>query len=265
MIRILSGWSNPGGSTTAFINLTNALNEAGYETVFHGPHPWHLDKCKAEHYFSGQKMRLDKEDILLTHFKPLQNRPPVKKVILVCHEKWWFKVGQISKHWDTAVFLHEEHYKYHVKNGFSGEYCIIPNLREHFVSRDKKSLDKIAGIIGSIEDRKKTHLSIQRALKDGCEKIYLFGNIGDQNYFQFYIKTLLNDKIELKGFVDNKQLMYDMIGRVYHSSIGEVASLVKDECYETGTKFFGSAETNNDISVLTNEEIIKSWIKLIEE
>ena len=38
MIKIITGWSNRGGSTFAFINLTNKLNEYGYETILYGPH-----------------------------------------------------------------------------------------------------------------------------------------------------------------------------------------------------------------------------------
>jgi hypothetical protein len=59
--------------------------------------------------------------------------------------------------------------------------------------------------------------------------------------------------------------MYDSIGRVYHSSKGEVACLVKDECYLTGTKFFGNKETENEVSTLTNEEIFKLWKKTFEK
>ena len=46
-IKILSGWSNVGGSTTAFINLCNLLNSEGYDCTFYGPHDWHIDKCKS--------------------------------------------------------------------------------------------------------------------------------------------------------------------------------------------------------------------------
>ena len=56
--------------------------------------------------------------------------------------------------------------------------------------------------------------------------------------------------------------MYDMIGRVYHSSKGEVACLVKDECYLTNTEFFGNEETENEVSTLTNDEILTLWEKL---
>lgn len=261
MIRIITGYSNTGGSTVALINLTNALNSAGYETIMYGPHPWHLDKCKSE-LIEGNKFRFNKNDTLLFHFKQLKSRPPAKKVILVCHEKWWFKVGEIPQYWDTCVFLHDNHRKYHEK--YKGKYVIIPNLKEKLIKRNKSHLDKIAGIIGTIEDRKKTDISIKRALDDGCEKILIFGNIGDPNYFNLKIYPYLSDKIVMCGFENNKQKIYDQIGRVYHSSIGEVASLVKDECYSTGTKFFGNEETENEISTLSNNEIINCWCNILD-
>jgi hypothetical protein len=34
---------------------------------------------------------------------------------------------------------------------------------------------------------------------------------------------------------------------------------VKDECELTNTKFFGNEETQNEVSKLTNDEIIKKW------
>ena len=58
--------------------------------------------------------------------------------------------------------------------------------------------------------------------------------------------------------------MYDMVGRVYHSSIGEVACLVKDECYLTNTIFLGNKETENQVSELTNEEVLNLWKKVLK-
>ena len=69
----------------------------------------------------------------------------------------------------------------------------------------------------------------------------------------------MNEKIEHVGHVTDKQKMYNSIGRVYHSSKGEVACLVKDECYSTNTKFYGNSETENEVSKLTNEEILTLW------
>lgn len=257
MIKIISGYSEKGGSTSAFIDLTNELNKRGVDTIFYGPHYWHLDKCR-----SGllNEVVVKEDDILICHFLKLPSRPNAHKVILSCHEKWWFKVGDIKQYWDIAVFLHNEHRQYH--NTYSGESVIIPNLKPPLVPISKPGLELTAGIIGSIEERKQTHKSIQRALEDGCTKIKIFGHINDNEYYEKYVKPLLNDTIEIVGYTTDKQAMYNSIGRVYHSSKGEVACLVKDECWLTDTKFFGNEETENKVSELTNDEIITLWQKL---
>jgi len=170
MIKIVSGYSEKGGSTSAFIDLTNEFNKLGIDTTFYGPHKWHLDKCKSGLLDSG--FIVDKNDILICHFLQLPSRPNAKKVLLSCHEKWWFKVGEIKQYWDTTIFLHDAHREYH--NAYKGDFRIIPNLKPNLKPKDKQELDLIAGIIGAIEDRKQTHISIQRALADGCEKIKIF-------------------------------------------------------------------------------------------
>lgn len=263
MIKILTGYSEKGGSTVALSNLTNSLNEAGYEAIMYGPHDYHLDKCKSGKLTQEVLNDIKEDDRLITHFLQLPNRPNAKKVVLSCHEKWWFDVGGIPQHWDEVIFLHDVHKEYH--NKYKGESSIIPNIKEPLVEIDKDELDMVAGIIGSIEDRKQTHISIQRALKDKCEKIYLFGKIGDEKYYNTFVKPMLSlPKIIEYGHTESKQAMYDMIGRVYHSSKGEVACLVKDECVSTGTKFFGNEETENTVSDLTNEEIINKWKEVLE-
>jgi len=182
---------------------------------------------------------------------------------LASHEKWWFQVGKIPQHWDKVIFLHENHREYH--KDYHGEYDIIPNLKEPLTSNTKKeNVDLIAGVIGTIEDRKQTHKSIERALEDGCEKVILFGKIGDENYYNDLVKDLLNDpRVEMSGYQTDKQSMYDSIGRVYHSSKGEVACLVKDECYLTNTKFYGNEETDHEVSPLTNNEILEKWKQVL--
>jgi hypothetical protein len=262
MIKIISGYTGKGGSTVAFINLTNYFNSLGIDCVLYGNQDWHLDKCRSAR-LSG--VSFEPDDRIIAHFLDMKYRPNVHKVVLGCHEKWWFKVGNIQQFWDEAIFLHEAHKDYQVSEGYKGKYSIIPNLKESLVLKDKPELDLVAGIIGSIEDRKKTHLSIIKALKDGCKKIYLYGNILDEKYYNQFVKPLLNnDKVVLGGFSENKQEMYDSIGRVYHSSIGEVACLVKDECYLTNTKFFGNEETNHVVSPLTNDEIIQLWKNVLD-
>jgi hypothetical protein len=259
MIKIATGYSEKGGSTSAFIDLTNELNKRGYETTLYGPHNFHMGKCKSD--MLGNIV-INEEDILICHFLQLPNRPSAKKVILMCHEKWWFMVGDIKQYWDIAVFLHDNHREYHSK--YQGLSEMIPNLKPDLISVEKNELDLVAGIIGAIEDRKQTHKSIQRAMTDGCTKIKLFGHISDQTYYDEHVKPILTDEVELVGYTTDKQVMYDSIGRVYHSSKGEVACLVKDECYLTNTKFFGNEETENEVSKLSNDEIINKWIKLFE-
>jgi hypothetical protein len=259
-IKIITGWSDRGGSTNAFIALTNALNNLGYDTTLYGPHNWHLDKCKSG-LLTNNNPIINDNDRLIVHFINLPNRPNAGKVILSCHEKNLFKVGKINQFWDEAVFLNQRHKDYH--NEYYGKYTIIPNLREKFILRDKKGLEKIAGIIGSFDENKQTHISIQRALNDGCEKVYLFSEPYGP-YYEEYVKPLINDKVILKGFCEDKQAMYDMIGCVYHSSKSEVACLVKDECESTGVIFYGNEATDNPPVTITNDEILKQWLKLLE-
>jgi len=258
-IKIVSGWSDKGGSTFALIRLTKELNNAGYDATFYGPHKWHLDKCKSG--VLDETFSVKPNDRLITHFINLPKRPNAGKVVLSCHEKNLFEVGKITKYWDEVVFLNEKHRKYH--SDYNGPYQIIPNFKQEFIRRDKTGLDKIAGVIGSFDENKQTHVSINRALVDGCEKIYLFGEIGGV-YYDNFVKPLLSDKVIVMGFYENKQQMYDMIGRVYHSSKSEVACLVKDECLSTGVSFYGNESTEYDNIDISNNDILKEWIKILE-
>ena len=256
-IKILTGFSNKGGSTTVFVNLTNHFNKLGYDCTLYGPHDWHLDKCKSG--LTGE-LKLDENDILITHFVNLGERPKCKKVYLSLHEKNLFEVSRIKPFWDEVIFLHEEHKNYH--KDYNGPYKIIPNLYEKLESKEKSNLDLIAGVIGSIDENKQTHVSIKRAISDGCEKVYVYGDISEQKYFDDFVKPLINDKVIYLGHFNKKQEMYNSIGRAYISSISEVASLVKQECYQTGTKFFGNKVTSYEPTKLSNKEIINKWVEL---
>ncbi len=259
MIKIITGWSNKGGSTTAFIALTNALNNAGYNTMLFGPHNWHLDKCKSG--LLDNNFKIERDDKLIVHFLQLQHKPICRKVLLSCHEKDLFRVGKINQFWDEVIFINQKHRDYH--NDYIGKFRIIPNLKQPLLKKNKNGLEKIAGIIGSFDENKQTHVSIQRALNDGCEKIYLFGE-ANTPYYNEFVKPLCSEKVIVKGFTEDKQNMYDSIGCVYHSSKSEVACLVKDECETTGTIFHGNEATDNPPNILTNDEIITKWIKALK-
>lgn len=258
-IKIISGHSEKGGSTTSFIRLTNQLNQEGFDVTFYGPHSWHIDKCKSGFL---KEVVFEKDDIVIIHFLNLGQRPNVKKIILGLHEKNLFEISKINRFWDTVVFLNEEHKNYH--KDFVGNFDIIPNLKEELIHREKPSLDKVAGVIGTIDPNKQTHISVERALSDNCDKVYIFGTVSDKNYFEKYVSPLLSEKVIHFGYVENKQEMYDMVGRVYLSSKSEVAPLVAEECYSTGTLFFGNSVTNFHENKFNNQEIIDKWKIIIQ-
>ena len=75
---------------------------------------------------------------------------------------------------------------------------------------------------------------------------------------------MLGENVIERGFISEKQKIYDEVEAVYLSSNSEVASLVKDECETTGTKFYGSKATDHDIKNLSNKEILDEWVKLLD-
>ena len=164
--------------------------------------------------------------------------------------------------YDSVVFLHEKHREYHSE--YKGKYHLIPNLKTPLIPKDPLVYmgKKIAGVIGSIEPRKQTHVSIQRALDAGCELVRVFGRISDAFYFNKFVSPLINEKVKIYGQFEDKQKMYDSIDCVFHSSLGEVACLVKDECYSANVLFYGNENTDHEVSKLTNDDIIDKWIEL---
>lgn len=258
MIKIISGWSNPGGSTTAFVNLTNALNYFGYDTTFYGPHEYHLSKCKCDmlNNFTPRK-----DDSVIVHFLN-PSKLNVKKQILSCHETDVFPLNcrdlsMYSKIHYVSRWQQEWH-------KVSKSYFILPNILED-LKPNTKPKQKIGGVIGSIDKNKQTHLCIQNALHDGCEKVLLFGTVNDVDYYNTWVKNYIDDKmnygnVELVGHVEDKQKMYDSVTDVYQYSIRETWSYVKGECQLTNTKYH-SNESTNHFWKLDNKEIVERWIK----
>jgi hypothetical protein len=82
----------------------------------------------------------------------------------------------------------------------------------------------------------------------------------DEKYYNKYCKKYtFHPNVKFMGQVNDKQEMFNSIGRVYHMSTGEVSCLVKDECEYTNTKFFGNEQTLHQVSKLTNDEIFLLW------
>lgn len=263
-VKIVTGWSNPGGSTTAHINLCNLFNERDLECTLYGPHDWHLDKCNAARLEDSEP--LEDEDVLILHYFKVANRVPVRKMILSLHEKELCKLSEMKhSHFDAIHFITEEQKEWQLSKltDTSGvnQTIVIPNMYDSLVEGPEGE-SNVAGVIGSIDRNKQTHLSIERALKDGYDKVLLFGKLVDMEYYLEKVEPLLGLNVHFAGYVEDKQKMYDAIDAAYLSSDSEVAPLVKGECTLTGTKFMGNDNTTGGAEVpLSADDIFDRWVE----
>jgi hypothetical protein len=260
VLKILSGHSSYGGSTTAFINLTNLFNKNGIECKFYGPHEWHLNKCN-----SGRLNSLDisKDDTIIVHYLNIPNKLNCKKMILSIHE--YTKIFN-TKNINLTIFDSVQcvSEKVRAEQQLPETSHIITNVVDDLIP-NKKNNKKFAGVIGTIHPIKNIHISIERALKDKMDKIIIFGNVGDEQYYNKkiipYLKAYPN-KIKHVGYVENKQEMYDTITDVYHSSEFETWGYIKAECGLTNTNYHGNDKTDG-VLYMSNEEILTEWKKII--
>lgn len=260
MIKILTGWSNPGGSTIAHINLCNLFNKNNLDCILLGPHQYHLDKCKAG--ILTNDLVLNKEDILIVHFLQLNKKFNCKKMIYSCHETNIMPIKNINQSiYDYIQFVSRSQYNWH-QLSFNNNHIIIPNI---VAKLNKSPLNtQTAGIIGSVDRHKQTHLSIERAINKGYKNILLFGVVTDQDYYNYSVKKYVDSKqIKLMGHYDDKQKMYDSIDEVFHSSQRETFNLIKAECYYTGTKYDGLPSTKTDAELWSETDILNAWEKIL--
>lgn len=259
MIKIITGHSHTGGSTVAFINLTNALNKKGIDCIMYGRHQWHLDKCRSDVI---QNVSLEEDDHLIIHFFQTNwnEKPPMNgKLIYSCHEKDIGPVRNLNyKIFDKIHYVSKPQMEWH---NVEHPSFVVPNVIDTLHKSTCKD-KKIGGIIGSIDRNKQVHVSIQRALDDGMKKILLFGNITDQQYYNEIVEQFKDKPIIFKGHIDNKQEVYNSITDVYHSSVSECLSCVKKECMSIGMNFHGNESTDNDgYFNISTDEIIDVWKK----
>jgi len=256
MIRFLTGWSNPGGSTVAFINLVNALNKYGHESILGGPHTWHLDKCKSEQVVRGNKLLVHKDDIIVAHYMRIfVARPPVKGFFLSSQEQEFFPLNTIDYGiFDKIHYVSEHHKDFH---GIAGHpHFIIPNILED-LKPNSKPTKKIGGIIGTIDKSKRVSTCIKEALEDGCDKVLIYGMVSDPWYWQDKITKMIDGrKVQYMGFEDDKQKMYDSVTDVYAGF--DVRGNVEGECNLTETNFHGQSFRKEE---LDKKSIVKRWVK----
>lgn len=257
MIKIATGFSHGGGSTIAHINLVNELNKLNIEAKLYGPHDWHLNKCNSDLL---QNFKINNSDIVLIHFLNISVRPLCKKFILSCHETKLFPLKKINHaHYDLIHFVSDFQKNWHDINH---KNVVIPPITYPVKWEGKKT--GCAGVIGSIDPNKRTHLSIQKALSDGFEKVLLFGNISDNSYFLSSIYPFISSgKVIMMGHLDNKEQMYNSIDKVYHSSELECCPLVKAECLLSNIPYFELDPLPNDNPSMP-EDIMKKWVKVFD-
>jgi len=251
-IKIISGWTMPGGSTIAFINLCNALNAAGHDCTFYGPHSWHLDKCKAEDVKSCAPPT--KNEIVIAHYLNLDFRPDAKRVILSCHEKDVYPIQRKFYFWDSIAYVSE---KQMLWQGVPGK--VIPNIISDI--KRVRTIRTAAGVIGSIDRNKNTHASIREAFAKGYPVVLLFGNITDWIYFDAKVKPYVDSgQARLMGHEDDKSKMYSMLDAVFHFSLSETFNFIKPECDLAGVKYFGSSKADSGSKYYaTKADIVKLW------
>jgi len=255
MIKIATGFSHGGGSTIAHINLVNELNKLNIEAKLYGPHDWHLNKCNSDLL---QNFKINNSDIVLIHFLNINFRPDCKKFILSCHETKLFPLKELPhEHYDLVHFVSDFQKNWH---NITHKNVIIPPITYAVNWLGKKT--NCAGVIGSIDPNKRTHLSIERALLDGYQKVLLFGNISDHTYFFSFIQPFIKSgKAIMVGHLDNKELMYNSVDKVYHSSIIECCPLVKAECILSGIPYSELDPLPNDNPSLP-QDIITKWLNV---
>lgn len=259
-VKIVSGWTNPGGSTVHFINLTNLFNNNGIDCTFYGPHTWHLDKCKSGNMGEAA---VSQEDILISHFIDVPPSIRWKQHILSCHETEIYPLkGKILSSYDMIHFVSNWQKKWHSVNHPS---VIIPPIVEKILWDPPKT--NTVGIIGSIDKNKNVHKSIDYAIKDLWDNILIYGIVTDQPYYDEYIKKYVDSgKVIMMGHEDDKTKMYNSVDVIYQSSTLETYGLIEAECTISDIPFVknGVRQLSN-LYILSNEEILDLWIKILEK
>lgn len=264
MIKIITGYSLQGGSTTAHMNLVNAFNEFGLNACLYGPHNYPEDKCKFELI---QNLQIDPDDVLIFHYIQIPNGLKAKKIILSVHEQNLFDLSKVNlNNVDIIHFVAEHQKNYHNADSYNKPYFILSNVSDDLKPNPKKR-KKSVGIIGSVDVNKQVHVSILRAIGKGFKDITLYGKVTDQNYYETKVLPLIK-KYNIKGpkFTDNKQEMYDNITDVFFSSINECLPFVIGECKLTNTNIHlieGKNYTNGYYET-DKKLIVEKWKEIME-
>ena len=294
MIKIVSGFSIPVGSTIALVNLCNQLNDRGHSCVLYGPDNWHMDQCKSaklsdfhpEHgdiiivhhikLFSVSELYKIQEKIeelrqkrgfnslkgVFVRHLPGSRKHVGLKLILSCQENDLFPIRRLNYAlFDKIHYAHGSQINYHK---IAHCHFVCPNFGSHLTPSEHKPI-RAAGVIGSIRKENQPAVSIEKALHDKMETVTLYGYLIDPVYYYKEIVPLIKKypgKIRFAGFIDDKQKIYDSLSDVY-CTVGRAWSLVKRECALTSTRYHGPDISTKEES-MTNEQIFNVWEKELD-
>jgi hypothetical protein len=253
VIKLVSGWSKPGGSTVHHIALTNLLNRAGYDCTFYGPHEWHLGQCQSARI---SDLRISSTDVVISHFvRPA--RIPCRRHILTCHETSLVPLRSMPLDcYDLIHFVSASQRSWHAVHHPS---VVIPPVVDRVPWRNPRN--RVAGVVGSIDRNKQTHEAIRLAREQGFAQVKLFGNISDRAYYTEAVEADVHHGFALlMGHEDNRERMYGQIEAVYHSSLSETYGLVEAECGKSGIPFHGRPRHPE---ILNAEEILSRWERVL--
>jgi len=255
MIKVMTGYSGPGGSTVAFNNLVNLFNKSGLEARLYGPQLWEGINCKFMQGFVEPKL----EDTVIYHFMMTPNKP-CKKLILSCHETNLYPIAKIPDlRYDNIHFVSKFQEDWH---GVSG--TVIPNIITPLTC-DVLVNGEVVGIIGSVDRNKRIPLSIKRALDDDFTDIRIYGGISDPKHFLQDIVPLLGEKVRYCGVSHDMQKVYDTLTHVYHSPLLETYNMIKAECAAAGVVYRGEEGNDTKAEVWGSERIMMAWAELLND
>ena len=260
-VKFLTGFGGFGGSTIALIEHCKLLNDNGYDAQLYSFDDWCVKKYEKARNIS--EFKLEDDDILIYHLLEENKRPKCKKCFLYLHEKgiWDFK-SRITTGFDQFLFVSESQRRWHGVEG-----VVIPNPVRRLVDKALHNPPNagVVGIVGTIQERKRQHLSIQKALLDGRDKVLLFGDVGDSGYFDEFIKPLLSERVIYRGLFEPERRMdmYNEFDVLYIHSFDESASLVVGECNILGKEIMKEDIIEN-CEIVDEEKIVAHWKDVFE-
>ena len=121
-----------------------------------------------------------------------------------------------------------------------------------------------AGVIGSVDENKNTHVSIERAVKDGHKTVMLYGQVTDQKYFEDKIKKWVDKGTAvICGYENDRNSLYGSLSDVYHSSSSETFNYIKPECKKAGVEYHGLESAESGAEYWDTSEILSAWEEIL--